>query len=90
MSSADNTGTLSTLFSFNLSSSHCSTVFVEDDLRVSEDGDDILLGFGAVSIFRTEDFSLEDGTSVFLRNVGIYRRVYKAPKLRTRPSSSPP
>jgi hypothetical protein len=39
-----------------------------------------------VSIFRAEDldiFSPEDGDSMFLRNVRIYRRVYAAPKPRT-------
>jgi hypothetical protein len=43
-------------------------------------------GEHTVSIFIPEDgdniFSPEDGDSMFLRNVGIYRRVYKAPKRR--------
>jgi hypothetical protein len=34
-------------------------------------------------------FSLEDGDSMFIRNVGIYRRVYTAPNSRrTSPSSA--
>jgi hypothetical protein len=33
-------------------------------------------------------FSPEDGDSIYFRNVGIYRRVYKAPKLRTSSSST--
>jgi hypothetical protein len=41
--------------------------------------------------FRAEGTSPEDGDSIFLRNVGIYRRVYTVPKLRrTASSSSPP
>jgi hypothetical protein len=35
-------------------------------------------------------FSPEDGGSIFLRNVGIYRRVYMAPKPRRTSSSSLP
>jgi hypothetical protein len=35
-------------------------------------------------------FSPEDGDSIFLRNVGIYRRVYTAPKPRRIASSSSP
>jgi hypothetical protein len=38
-----------------------------------EDDDALLLGFG---------FSPEEGDSTFLRNVGIYRRAYTAPKSR--------
>jgi hypothetical protein len=43
------------------------------------------------SYIRTvSNFSPEDGDSMFLRNAGIYRRVYTAPNPRRTSSSSPP
>jgi hypothetical protein len=39
---------------------------------------------------RWAEVSPEDGDNIFLRNVGIYRRVYAAPKPRRTSSSSPP
>jgi hypothetical protein len=37
-----------------------------------------------------QSFSTEEGDNMFLRNAGIYRQVYKAPKSRRTSSSSPP
>jgi hypothetical protein len=50
----------------------------------------MMLFFWVLTPCRPLPFSPEDGDSMFLRNVSIYRRVYTAPKPRRALSSSPP
>jgi hypothetical protein len=42
----------------------------------------MMMMFWVLAPCRLVVFRLEDGDSMFLRNVGIYRRVYTAPKPR--------